>query len=1037
MSEHRFRINNIVRKRSQQSPDTVKCRVCHASVVRRNYTRHLKSKDHQNNLRAEASSSSRDADQNIGAIGNHSQNFDVNDGGDIGWKEYDDQMEVDFDCSIEYIRTVEDQHAMNASEDDSSSSNEDHCSESATDEEDVGQFDDRDIQSTEMATEFISSRFRAIASTGSEADVESTAHHDAETLSGMIPIWEATGVEWCHSVDGSYPFVTPQNLVMQALVNGDDDQISRRQLKKILYAMNLILKLKEDAMNDHKQFNLPKLDNIWNFQTRKGNDLPVMETTVKKTDVKIKDKTTGVEKTEEREIYMNLPSEHLKLLTADPKKAKYLTLLPDRTPDQSIGLQQGQKWREHPSFQHPMLTEAGIDYWVGDVIISETNDLFLVKSFFTKNEIRFAEGYQVIENASCLGFTPNVTELPVSVFVGIFEKFIDIDMCVSLGGNGCLDEAHKSLLIRENPLKVNKKNENGEPIANEFYKVKVSPITLFSDDYSGNMSKQHNPFESWSMTCAAMPFGMRTKRENTFFVWTGPNKSGVNALSIIPFIVDDLKEMETGKLMFSAEDNEMVLVTAPLIFILADNPAHSDICGILGLTTVFPCRKCYFRNHKKKKNESYNVSIDMLNRNYNRRTKEDYIAASHDEKAIIEDAVEYPLAADLLSYRNLGSERLLELDSYDPAQDTPVEILHTILLGVAKYLVNHLIKVTLAKSQSKMDLLILGLKRYAECKSYSRPFSKKLRHCGSFLGRDYKQLLQILPVILSAYFSDHVEDQNIILINKPLVKLGFLCSLVFVRQMNSHFNDYVNEVSKAVDELITEVYHFDIKIANNTPYSCKPKMHLLRHLRDDLVRFGCALHFETEKGEQFNKFLREHLFHTNRQNPSKDLAIKFGKQEVLRHLINGGSWVSKKKKRVKFGRDIERFISSVGHGFFEQMFGESREFTDNNYTGIKKITKGVCGVFEYEVDLTVSTFIGEVIDIDEGVPKKITLQKYALHTIDGNYICKKIELIETFPIHKLVPKGALDMFMKDSNGDPIINMNKFGTVMLLKSNIFV
>lgn len=1022
MSKYSFRVN-----RAEQGPERVKCQICNLMVPRKNYNRHLKRQDHDSNIKRRHSGAN--TTQNISAIADSSsQDFDINDGGDIDLNEYNDQMEIDLDTSIQYMHNIENEHDMPVDEEDDSS-----LSGSVSDAENNIDGDQSD-DNYESARSFVSGRFRSIMNIDeSGLNVESAAHTDAEALNELMSTWEASSnVEWNHFVDGNYPFTTPQNLVMQALVDGDDDQLSRRQLKKLLYTMNLLLNLKEDAMKSNRKFDLPKLDNLWNFQTRKGNDIPVIKTSVKKTEVKLKNKNTGIETMVEKEVYLNPPSQHLELLLADPKRAKYLTLLPDRTPDQSIGLQQGQKWREHPSFQHPMLTEAGISYWVGDIVILETNNLFLVKGFFSKNQTRFAEGYNVMKDAGCLGFEPNMIEIPVSLFANIFKNPFDINNCISFSGDGSLDEIHRRLLDDENPLKVNKCDIHGNIITDEFYKVKVSPITLFSDDYSGNMSKQHNPFESWSMTCAAMPFSMRTKRENTFFIWTGPKKGGVNALSIIPFIVDDLKEMEKGKLMFSVEENEVVLVTAPLVFILADNPAHSDICGILGLTTVFPCRKCYFRNHKKKKNAPYNVPINMLTRNYNRRTKEDYVTASNDEKALIVDAVEYPLTAKLLSYRNLGSERLLELDSYDPGQDTPVEILHTILLGVAKYLVNHLIKVTLVKSPSKMDILIYGLKRYTECKSYSRPFSKELKHCGSFLGRDYKQLLQILPVILSAHFSDHVEDEDIILINKPLTKLGYLCSLVFARQVNKHFHDYVDEVSKAVEELITEVYHFDIKIANNTPYSCKPKMHLLRHLRDDLIRFGCALHFETEKGEQFNKFLREHLFHTNRQNPSKDLALKFGKQEVLRHLINGGSWVTKKKKRVKIGSEIEAFISSLGDGFFKEMFGESREFTDNNYTGIKKIRKGVCAVFEYEADFTVSVFIGEVIDIDED-NKRITLQKYALHIIESNYICRKTELIETLPIHKLTPKGALDMFMKDCNGDPVINMNKFGTVMLLKT----
>ena len=264
---------------------------------------------------------------------------------------------------------------------------------------------------------------------------------------------------------------------------------------------------------------------------------------------------------------------------------------------------------------------------------------------------------------------------------------------------------------------------------------------------------------------------------------------------------------------------------------------------------------------------------------------------------------------------------------------------------------NHLVKVTLAKKPEKMNRLINVLKLYSKRKGYSRPFSKELRHCGSFLGRDYKQLIQILPIVIAALFTDPEEDKDIILVNKPLKKLSTLCSLIFVRQVESHFNVYVDKVSEATKELIKEVHDFDKTIKNKTPYSCKPKMHLIRHLKDDLLQFGCALHYETEKGEQFNKLLREHLFHTNKKDTSRDLALKFGKQEVLRHIINGGSWKSKKNgKRVKYGIELEKCILSLGDDFFNNMFGESREFSDNNYAGIKTIKVGVCGVFQQETN---------------------------------------------------------------------------------------
>ncbi|KAI8339280.1 hypothetical protein BD560DRAFT_297482, partial [Blakeslea trispora] len=85
----------------------------------------------------------------------------------------------------------------------------------------------------------------------------------------------------------------------------------------------------------------------------------------------------------------------------------------------------------------------------------------------------------------------------------------------------------------------------------------------------------------------------------------------------------------------------------------------------------------------------------------------------------------------------------------------------------------------------------------------------------------------------------------------------------------------------------------------------RPKVHYLSHLSEDIVRFGCALQYETEKGEMYNKFIREQLFHTNRHPPSKDVAARFAKQETLKHIINGGSWSNRRRQRVRYGKTIE------------------------------------------------------------------------------------------------------------------------------------
>ncbi|KAG1400221.1 hypothetical protein G6F59_013205 [Rhizopus arrhizus] len=314
------------------------------------------------------------------------------------------------------------------------------------------------------------------------------------------------------------------------------------------------------------------------------------------------------------------------------------------------------------------------------------------------------------------------------------------------------------------------------------------------------------------------------------FIGCAPKSDGINAMHFIPALVADMKALEKGVAMFSGEHNETVLVKAPVMFISADNPAHSDI---------YAASDCSRKN------------------------------------AQIVDALEAgALNAYDLGFKNTGSQDLLLLNSFDPSQDTPVEALHCLPLGVAKYLIEHLVKITLGgrANEDKMNRLISRLKENECNPSYTKNFRRQLRHVGSFVGRDFKQLIQVLPGIIASEFTDPVNDIKIIQLNRPLQALGKLCSLLFVRQIEAGFEDYVNSIEVSVKELTASLYEFDTVTHNKNAYSTKPKVHYLHHIHQDIRRFGCALQFETEKGEMFNKFIREQLFHTNRLSPSRDMV---------------------------------------------------------------------------------------------------------------------------------------------------------------------
>ncbi|KAI8138646.1 hypothetical protein BJV82DRAFT_696885 [Fennellomyces sp. T-0311] len=101
-----------------------------------------------------------------------------------------------------------------------------------------------------------------------------------------------------------------------------------------------------------------------------------------------------------------------------------------------------------------------------------------------------------------------------------------------------------------------------------------------------------------------------------------------------------------------------------------------------------------------------------------------------------------------LGFKKTGAEDLLKLEAFNPSQDTPVEVLHTVMLGIIKYMLNY---------------------------------------TGSFVGQDFKQLIQVLPIILTTTFKD---DEGLQVVAPVFVQLGKLSSLVFMHSVEHHFDDY-------------------------------------------------------------------------------------------------------------------------------------------------------------------------------------------------------------------------------------------------------
>ncbi|KAL5516835.1 hypothetical protein EMCRGX_G002259 [Ephydatia muelleri] len=121
-------------------------------------------------------------------------------------------------------------------------------------------------------------------------------------------------------------------------------------------------------------------------------------------------------------------------------------------------------------------------------------------------------------------------------------------------------------------------------------KVIMVPSILFSDDTSGNKSKKWHKFESWYLLFAGLPRQANGRHVNIHFVCCSDS---VSPLDMARPISEDLARLENeGVEMYDAQSQEKVLVVAPLMLIICDNPRASELANHLGSAANKFCRIC-------------------------------------------------------------------------------------------------------------------------------------------------------------------------------------------------------------------------------------------------------------------------------------------------------------------------------------------------------------------------------------------------------------------------------------------------------------
>ena len=138
-------------------------------------------------------------------------------------------------------------------------------------------------------------------------------------------------------------------------------------------------------------------------------------------------------------------------------------------------------------------------------------------------------------------------------------------------------------LVAQHPLKKKAKGRS----------VMMVPLLLYSDDFSGNRTKKWNCFNAWCLMLAGLPKQCNAQHENIHLICAS-NK--VPVLQMAQPIVEELLLLQEGIEMYDAYLQQNVLVPAPVLAFMGDNPRASEILGhMLGSPNKF-CQQCMVCN---------------------------------------------------------------------------------------------------------------------------------------------------------------------------------------------------------------------------------------------------------------------------------------------------------------------------------------------------------------------------------------------------------------------------------------------------------
>ncbi|KAJ7889801.1 hypothetical protein B0H14DRAFT_2561498 [Mycena olivaceomarginata] len=579
-------------------------------------------------------------------------------------------------------------------------------------------------------------------------------------------------------------------------------------------------------------------------------------------------------------FYMNDIRDTLAADMANPLVAPHLHFYPEETTGPISETFQAERWMEYtPSQLTPMYSRGNKRFWIEEIAqlldgrfviphtwIVRNGELTADVSFVT----RTGDGRWKLED----GFEQTVKALDLHEdFDGIRAMFGNELSWVDACDVPPMPNSMRELVEEDEDLFV----------------IMVSP---WADDVSGNRSKQYNKHMNMCAGNGCLPGRLLQQEFHIHFISTSPHASSAEQFATFR---DHVKSTETAPCHWGGSKKEKE----------TEKLYHE--CHLAGAARNVAEIRDNLEKQLRMARHGDKKGIEDLQRSTGTKDK----ITQHWIEALLKKVTALRLESPRRTKDDIASELqiwldqqpgdkfnpLLDITGLDPSQDTPVEFLHTILLGVVKY-IWHILN-TSQWSDTDRHLLAIRLQS-TDIGGLTVPPLRAgymIQYRNNLIGNHFKTLTQTL------IFHVHkiCTPEQFALIKAA----GDLGARLWVPEIDN-MDEYIAQLKIAVANLLDAFDAVDpLRIL------VKIKLHLLAHLPDDIRRFGPSIRFATEIYEAYNGVFRLCSIYSNRLAPSRDISLKFPAMDQVKHVLCGGYWKDHTSKQwIQAGGTVQKVLQA-------------------------------------------------------------------------------------------------------------------------------